>query len=354
MMDLHDLPATITVLDSEGYKTSREPREPVASKSLEPPFTQDVVKESANPDTRMQYSLVQEDNHELVSRLRMELERTESTCESLRGDLDIAEKSLAKLRHNFTYEVKLLQKTISDIQHPKETKKLGSERSVLKEYCRLLTEREKLLEAHEADKLTIKELKESYLNMLAQKQKRSSQPKSRVPSTSPLRSSKQILCPTNESGASPEAMCALAKRTSNLTVRSENMIFIEDAKPTRERESQSIPLSHTFALESFSNFEHGRSMHETRDVAIQARHIDAGHALCQTERMGKDVSCDAVPIGDESINISQSSVDSAIDGAADHPIQNSDDTAVQYVRSSALEDSFINTTSPDSCIIENE
>jgi len=340
MMNINSLPIMMTVLDSEGYQTSRKEDETVIKTTIA--HVPESTETEYQSNSRSLHAQVYDVG--FLERLRAELERKKTECEENRRQLASAEKMVVQLRHNFVYEVKILQKAIADSQRPHGVKKSTPDPSVLKEYTQLLVEREKLQLVHEADTATIKELRNAYSSLMAQKAKKCVCSRSRDSSTSPQRNSKKGPRPSGIQAKSTN-LAPVNRITAGLSVHSFTSISIAPSQPDTLRESSTQTRSQTLSHESLSSIACEPAVAETRHVGILSRHIDVGHAVCQTGKLGTDVAC----------MISMSSRSHEYD--SEQPLINETeptnqlggDNVIQYMRSNAMEESFLNTS-----LIEHE
>ena len=304
MIDTHALPVLMTVLDSEGYKTSRDNinANAVSSHNSNPrdQHIPDVVMPE-HPHSQAPKTPAMDSNERQWFEAQLVSQSEE--CSNLRNELLSAGQKLTQLRHNFIYEVRLLQKAIGDMQNAKSSKKCLSENSMLKEYSKLLIEREKLYETHESDLVTIKELKESYLTLSTEKPKKLSpnRPRSRLASRSPLRSQKQKANPKTEfkerSVQVESFRSAIWSTAKGFSVNSQIHVETEPCEPDKFQTTVDIgtltdgDLSPQLNKETFAVFTLDSPKFLTRDVAILARHIEMSNTVSQTECRGIDVSC---------------------------------------------------------------
>jgi hypothetical protein len=309
-----------------------------------------------------------------------QLQGKSEECSSLRSDLQAAGRTLTQLRHNFVYEVRLLQKAISDLQNSRNTKKNDPESSLLKEYSRLLIEREQLSQSHESDVITIKELKESYSILVSEKPKRASpnRPQSRDASRSPtkVKPKKKSASELNDIVQVESILPATRSSVTHFSIQSQVHVEIRQGEPDPVKNMADVATASDgvspsqFKLETYSSFITDRSNYQTRDVAILARHIDMGHAVSQTDLRGIDVSCSATEdsfpdthmlseADDHMLHVilpedtlhqmhldgDQPEVTPRIPENEASPLDPSEDnnppsTEVQYIQSSALNESF--------------
>ena len=330
MIELNAIPVMMTVLDSEGYRTTRNDRPP------EPTCDEMERSETVQSDLVCgQTSKISacDTESKIFDNLRHHLKQKTEECSTVRDELSSVTQSLAKLRHNFVYEVKLLQKAILDLQQGKPGKKPDPDSSLLAEYGKLLIEREKFHRLHDEDTTAIRELKQTITNLMVDRGNKPSRPPSRGASSSPVRNSKPSKTKSTRTLLGTEQLSTIivswGKPNVDQSVATQSCCLAETTQT--DRRILSYQSHHIFNCDS-------AAVRSTRDVAILARRIDVAHTVCQTDKFGMDVAT-VTDRDTASLRFVHESHSIAHINAEDH--------TVQYVRSNALEESFF-----DNCFSE--
>ena len=185
-------PVAITILDSEGYVTSRERRmeAQVAYNDPECLLVVDTVKSfiladvPPPPDVNTHLHPVpdrdcalilldklQSDKEEQESRLdffQTELTKRNEECKHFKRIAERNTAAISQMKHNHTYEVRLLQKAILNLQQ-RDRKKASPETEMLEQYTKNIVERDTLLKERNKLESELFDLKMNTNNILSER-----------------------------------------------------------------------------------------------------------------------------------------------------------------------------------------